>query len=77
MLLCLVKGGLVGGVGEVVVHAAGEVALEAADGFALGLALRQAAGDIRAGGRIVGHAHDRHGVQRALLAWRSPPRLRR
>jgi hypothetical protein len=44
MLLCLVKGRLVGDVGEVVVHPAGEVALEAADDFALGLALRQAAG---------------------------------
>jgi hypothetical protein len=66
MLLCLVKGRLEGEFGEVVIHPVGEVALEAADGFAFGLALCEAAGDIRAGGRVVGHAHDRHGVQRTV-----------
>jgi hypothetical protein len=48
--------------GEDVVEAPGEVAFEAADGFAFGLAFGLFAGEVSLGGRVVSGARDRDRV---------------
>src|ERR1700756_1562185 len=74
MLLCLSSGDMVcyGRLGfwfrawKVRVDFAGDVALEAADDFALAQAFVSASFDVGAGGFMVTHAHDRHDVERAV-----------
>jgi len=63
-LLCLVKGS--GWVFEEAVETAGDVALEAAAGFAGGLAFGDAPGEVVAAGLVVAGAGEHHGVQRVV-----------
>jgi hypothetical protein len=71
-------GEVIGWVGDGLVDLAGDEAFEAAHdhGAGLGLGLGEAPGDVDAGGFVVAHATSTM-VCRALLARRSPPRLRR
>ena len=65
MLLGVVKGEFLMA-WELVVDLAGDVALEAADGFFLGAALGDAAGDVGAGAFVADHAGEHDAPQRRV-----------